>query len=1292
MNSLVGNAETSDTESIYSKYKLASGKTSATVTLLGNITAGEGFIFGCVLNSDGNLATKTNGTDLAGETKAVLNLNKYTYTFATPLVNAEGNGVRYAKAMQIRRGNNISESQSSFTIKDGTMNVAAQPTGGQRFEHMLTNYANFTLDNVTLDGSNLKSQKTGEDGAVLCTSAGTLTLSGNTNIIAQDDTEDKKYYAVAGLLSSYSKLSTTTLADKKNCFGDYTAGFEINIQTTGKDINGNDCTIKNIGLANKIDGDNSWSGNFKTQKADLNITSGSIGEITIAKVPVESGNASVTDNITFTGGATATIGSFEYSDKNKVLLNRTATDNRYVFAQVDSWNSASPNDSNAEYDYIVAGTGDKGNSVLNVKGVTDKNTLVFDDTEITGGKRNIFGIPDGATATWGTSISGSASVSYGDSYKYAYLNYNNDKDEVTVKGASAQNAIIAEKASSTDKGILTETVKKIDARDNSVALSIIANSLNNTIYSGAGQSLTGGDGADVFIYGGGDNLIADYTTAQKDLVNLSSDFASNSQVATVTAKNDDLILNFGTGDSLSFTDGGKIDAKVPSSGITVESGNKTFNKNTIAEGYGLTLNAGYGGFTDPSKTSGGVVGYDVTQNITYYTIDGSAATTDSGLVLTGNSADNYFIGGNKGNTLYGGIGNDFLKGGTGADIFRYSEGKDTIDGFATDDKASISSEKLNAITSANFKKQQTNLIFTIDGKNNLTFADDNAAPDKISLNEGGFLTQAGYVNNENKFKLFSGTKGIVDLKDDSVYSGENITTIDATASKNSVTLVGAAVDSALNLASNNKKDLFEYGGKKVTISGYEGGKDKLDISGIGAISAFAINDNDVAISVGSDTANNVISLTSAKDQEVLIHDGEKKGNSYSKFVFHDTGVLYNKAKKPTEATLSTGAASLKADDSIKKIFAVGVGKAISIESGAIKSTLDASEAGVGVSLIGGAKNNKFIGSSGADMFVYKGGKDVIEDFQSGASNNDSINSSFGMEDAKITLSKKSLKLKFDNKNTLTLKNSSSIGSAFKIGSDTYTFDKNAYSTDGGTHVSLTSQFSGTYKIGKDDIAQFVDGSDVKKNLTFKGTEKAETFIGGKKKTTFKAGGGGVDSLVGGSGKDIFFYAKGDAGTSNIADFEFGVGKDKLKIANGTISKITTVTGGGVQFAMTSGKKNDDSEIGWFKIESQASYNSRGENTLTTADAKKVSDKVAIKANNTFYWFATDDDASKYVSASNGNAITAGNLITLEKKVKASDTKLNGYAIIDLGYSTNLAKTNVAIKVTTQAEYQSKNQS
>lgn len=1229
-------------------YQLAdSSSNSAVVTLLGNITNGEGFRIG-----------KDMAGYYAGNTKVTLDLNNYTYTFATPV---EGAGISKKKGIQISEKD--SSCTTSVTIKNGVLNIAEQTTDGARFERLIRSYTNLTIDNVTLDGTNVKGQESGENGAVLCHSLGTLTLTGNTSILTQDDTEDATYYALSGRFWNYTGDTNSTK-------------FTINVEVSGKDRNGNDTTIKNIGLYE-------YTGTNEQNKLNkLNLKSGNVGEVTFLKSAVDSKGATIADNIeiTSTTDGTLNIGSFDFvSGKGTNNLKLFKTSSGYKLAQVDSWLSASPNDSNAEYDYIVAGTGDKGNSVLNVKGVTDKNTLVFDDTT----NRNIFGIPDGATATWGQD---SNEKSYGDSYKYAYLNYNNDKDEVTVKGASAQNAIIAEKASSLATGILTETVKKIDARDNSVALSIIANSLNNTIYSGAGQSLTGGDGADVFIYGGGDNLIADYTTAQKDLVNLSSDFASNSQVATVTAKDNDLILNFGTGDSLTFTDGGKIDAKVPSSGITVESGNKTFvyNKNTIAEGYGLTLNAGYGGFTDPSKTSGGVVGYDVTQNITYYTIDGSAATTDSGLVLTGNSADNYFIGGNVKNTLYGGNGNDFLKGGTGADIFRYSEGKDTIAGFATGDKASISSEKLNAITSANFKKQQTNLIFTIDGKNNLTFADDNAAPDKIALNGGGFLTKDGYVDKDSaaKFKLFSGTKGTIDIKGDSIYGGgTGIASIDATASKNSVTLVGASVDSALNLASNKKKDLFEYGGKKVTISGYEGGKDKLDISGIGAISAFAINDNDVAISVGSDTANNVISLTSAKDQEVLIHDGEKKGNSYSKFVFHDTGVLYNKAKKPTEATLSTGAASLKADDSIKKIFAVDVGKSISIESGAIKSTLDASEAGVGVSLIGGAKNNKFIGSSGADMFVYKGGKDVIEDFQSGASNADSINSSFGMEDAKITLSKKSVKLKFDNKNTLTLKNSSSIGSAFKIGSDTYTFDKNAYSTDGGTHVSLTSQFSGTYKIGKDDIAQFVDGSDVKKNLTFKGTEKAETFIGGKKKTTFKAGGGGVDSLVGGSGKDIFFYAKGDAGTSNIADFEFGVGKDKLKIANGTISKITSVTGGGVQFAMTSGKKNDDSEIGWFKIESQASYDNKGENTLTTDDAKKVSDKVAIKANNTFYWFATEDDASKYVSASNGNAITAGNLITFEKKVKASDSKLNGYAIIDLGYSTNLAKTEVAIKVT-----------
>ena len=271
---------------------------------------------------------------------------------------------------------------------------------------------------------------------------------------------------------------------------------------------------------------------------------------------------------------------------------------------------------------------------------------------------------------------------------------------------------------------------------------------------------------------------------------------------------------------------------------------------------------------------------------------------------------------------------------------------------------------------------------------------------------------------------------------------------------------------------------------------------------------------------------------------------------------------------------------------------------------------------------------------------------------------------FSIESAKITVSKNSLKFKFDNKNALTLKGESAIES-LTANTKAYSFSKNAYSIGDISTVSLTSQFSGTYKIDKDDAGNIkaVDGNAVKKNLTFKGSEQSETFTGGAKKTTFKGGGGG-DTYKGGDGKDIFFYAKGDTGTTRINNFEFGVGNDKLKIANGTIGDISTIEGG-VKFAMTSGKKGDTSEVGSFE--------------LTNFKDKTTFDKddVVIKANSTYYWFA--QAAGEDIS---GNSYSAGDLITITSKVTTRN--VSACDVIDLGYSTNLVKSGVAYKVADSA--------
>lgn len=99
--------------------------------------------------------------------------------------------------------------------------------------------------------------------------------------------------------------------------------------------------------------------------------------------------------------------------------------------------------------------------------------------------------------------------------------------------------------------------------------------------------------------------------------------------------------------------------------------------------------------------------------------------------------------------------------------------------------------------------------------------------------------------------------------------------------------------------------------------------------------------------------------------------------------------------------------------------------------------------------------------------------------------------------------------------------------------------------------------------------------------------------------------------------------------------------------------------------MTNGKKDNTNTVGSFKLE-----------TKNNKDNKKI----AIKANNTFYWFAEGGETLYTTDEESGGAASADQLITLSRKVTARE--MSGCAIIDLGYSTNLTKSNnVAFKVT-----------
>ena len=153
-------------------------------------------------------------------------------------------------------------------------------------------------------------------------------------------------------------------------------------------------------------------------------------------------------------------------------------------------------------------------------------------------------------------------------------------------------------------------------------------------------------------------------------------------------------------------------------------------------------------------------------------------------------------------------------------------------------------------------------------------------------------------------------------------------------------------------------------------------------------------------------------------------------------------------------------------------------------------------------------------------------------------------------------------------------------------------------------------------------------------------------------------------MVGGAGADTFFYAKGDKDTVTIANFDFD--NDKLKIAGGTITKIESLgSDEGVRFAMKEGK-GDSPAVGWFDVKSKG-------------DSKAFDAKdVVIKANNTYYWFATADIEDQVTIGGESSTVTikAGVLITWGDK-KVSKSNVNNYSVIELNYATNLVKAGVA---------------
>ena len=226
--------------------------------------------------------------------------------------------------------------------------------------------------------------------------------------------------------------------------------------------------------------------------------------------------------------------------------------------------------------------------------------------------------------------------------------------------------------------------------------------------------LTGGDGADKFIYSSGHDVIADFNAAEDPIELI------NGEVASASLNGADMVFKIGSG-ILTVKDGKDTDIVI---------GDKTYYNNFIYEEEKtlLTLGKNFNGTLQAENYSENVKNID-------------ASNISKALNINGNAQNNVIVGTKKSDTLSGGSGDDTLTGGNGYDIFIYESGNDIITDYtAKKDTIKFTSEITNTSYSGN------DLIFTT-ANGNLTVKD--AAGKKITVTDSSGNTTTQIYSNIN---------------------------------------------------------------------------------------------------------------------------------------------------------------------------------------------------------------------------------------------------------------------------------------------------------------------------------------------------------------------------------------------------------------------------------------------------------------------------------------------------------------------------------------------------------------
>ena len=151
------------------------------------------------------LIADVEGPGLVINKDVTIDFGEFTYTFTEGV----GSGSLTSNGFQILKGNTV-------TLKNGTLKIA--DAAKEKFYTVIQNYANLTLVNMTIDGTNTdKWSATDGDSYALSINSGTVSIDADSAIIANDE-GDKAYAFDVCKYASYD-APTVTVADDANIEG-----------------------------------------------------------------------------------------------------------------------------------------------------------------------------------------------------------------------------------------------------------------------------------------------------------------------------------------------------------------------------------------------------------------------------------------------------------------------------------------------------------------------------------------------------------------------------------------------------------------------------------------------------------------------------------------------------------------------------------------------------------------------------------------------------------------------------------------------------------------------------------------------------------------------------------------------------------------------------------------------------------------------------------------------------------------------------------------------------------------